>query len=1782
MNPLLSNDFDSQTRTGASQALNLRSKLNDSISLSRVNAKRTTLDEFFGRHRAVHASSLRLPGFQSEVSSIEEALASNARVIVAIEKRVDKDFRQAGSTMCDEETKIGRCRRNVHSDCSKCVIHCRHRDQFLGALNHMKIAYANEEWTNVKMAADDVFSRFYAELNDRVAYQEREALRLERRELLRVRNAQCGREDKELRTKRTEAIREQKNARKLVSKLRRKEDLKRSDWPDTYEDFEQVNAQCGNTGTAQGLLDFKVEHIIKIPMIESFLTMCSDRNKNVDFQYVVKEFALACVHVYQANFSFASISTSVLHFLSNVKAGTALIELVMRSVNKVFNPNAQAPMEDLQPSMIVAGLFGMISLVIVGLTVNTLPSEKSVDTFLMKMTRLGSTLTCMDKIQDKVRPMMEAALDYVRVNWFGYTAEDLDEWKLYNEWCDEVKAIRTVDFEKKIKTDVKLKAQIDTLLMRGDEILRRLDTLRVPMVQRTRFMQCHMFLMRARTEAASSSAGMHIPRVPPVLFHFVGASGVGKSEMTHRLNARLLAASGVTDPKALHSMIYFRTPGQERFDGFRTEMLGVVCDDFGSMKDSAARPSGEPQEAIRMQNSAVWPLDMAHLSDKGNIFFRAKWVIWTSNRAHFNFDSVTNPEAILRRVTHKFIHRPHPDYAVERVFGKEKFITLDEAKVDQEAKTDKTVYTRCWQFDLVDGQKAGEIILAANLTFDQVCDMCVGSLNRKQDLGGKKLDDLEEYFKECIRKEQGKAQGLSDWIPSFPKQEDEDQHMRTDWCMKDEFIQDVPEVRDWPGFDYGHIREASCIKSKMPVRRWPGVKDRLARGFATATAWAAVSPNSDEEFNRVFWEMTQIHPNKIEPCTEHFEPEWWRKFKNFKERAHNMFERMWQKCVPTWIQNNFEEMCRWLMCFAFGAVISYLTNIIATKVVNYGIRKIWSRESMLDYFTQRFGPEDANWLVYEFYQYESAQDKTSGAQRKNIESHQDRTNGPSRKNIESMQERTMGVQRRNVESNIGMAEAVTDQNAHEIARKVERNTYQVCAWKDGEWRKRGNLVFIGGRVAMTNRHIVKAFGDQKIRLENDNFRTGAEFPIDSLNIAFLEDQDQKDVALVEFPRSMMLHADLRKFFMTREDFCHHNELRKMMMLATNERGVVQRSVTNLVRANDRAVFTLNDGKELRYVRDWYEYGLETVAGDCGAALIAFDSAFERKIFGIHMAGRDVCGRYVVDYTAIGCAVHRETLDRLISRLTLRWPESLENGEVPQPYGIAQGVRAFDGDFIYLGDVSMVSGSHETQIKPSPVHGMITEPTTKPAHLKPFWKDGQKVDPLEIARKKASTATINVDRKLADSCKEHFKQTLLRRVYRGDQRVLTFEEAIAGIEGDPLYQGIKRNTSPGYGWAKGGGKRTYLGDDEYKFDHPEVLARYKDMLERVKNGERTGCIWTDTLKDERRPIAKVDAGKTRLFAASEMTYVILFRQYFMGFAAHVARNKIDVESCVGINVYSQDWSRLARKMMEVGKHVIAGDFSNYDGTLCGDLLWDCLDLAEEFYQGTPEEKQIRRMLWMDIVHSVHVSGRTVYQWTHSQPSGCPITAILNSIYHSLAARYVYVKCARKYCPEKAALSNFTRYVRHANYGDDDVYNVSDEIIDWYNQETMTEMFKDLGMEYTDEAKTGNIVKSRRLDEIMFLKRKFRYDDEQCRYRAPLSLDTIREMPMWVKRNKNHWELTAETLQDAMLELAQHSRAVFDAEKPPFEKARQYVNVRFPCVFDSFDQYQEVEYVKYCME
>jgi hypothetical protein len=353
-----------------------------------------------------------------------------------------------------------------------------------------------------------------------------------------------------------------------------------------------------------------------------------------------------------------------------------------------------------------------------------------------------------------------------------------------------------------------------------------------------------------------------------------------------------------------------------------------------------------------------------------------------------------------------------------------------------------------------------------------------------------------------------------------------------------------------------------------------------------------------------------------------------------------------------------------------------------------------------------------------------------------------------------------------------------------------------------------------------------------------------------------------------------------------------------------------------------------------------------------------------------------------------------------------------------------------------------------------------------------------------------------------------------------------------------------------------GKRTIFGDDcVFDLTSPaaDLVRNEFERVSRLANeGVRSAHFYSDFLKDEVRPFAKVKAGKTRLVSGSPLVYSLCVRRFFMDFVDFMVSNRVALPPCIGINQY-KEWVCIAEQIVSAGCQdtVVAGDFKNFDGSLSSQVLWSVYKIIEMWY-GSDANNTGRRILWLEVVNSRHIRGNLMYEWHKGLPSGHPMTSVINSIANMVLFHYAWVLITR---------TSPVRFLTHNQlyvYGDDNLLAIGDDdvSVDKVNQHTLTAAFRRMGLTYTTENKDDEEVSTvRSLQDVSFLKRTFRYEDGH--WYAPLDLQTILEIPMWCMNKSLLESITQTNIDTALIELSAHPREVWDTWAPRIiEESRRH--------------------------
>lgn len=452
----------------------------------------------------------------------------------------------------------------------------------------------------------------------------------------------------------------------------------------------------------------------------------------------------------------------------------------------------------------------------------------------------------------------------------------------------------------------------------------------------------------------------------------------------------------------------------------------------------------------------------------------------------------------------------------------------------------------------------------------------------------------------------------------------------------------------------------------------------------------------------------------------------------------------------------------------------------------------------------------------------------------------------------------------------------------------------------------------------------------------------------------------------------------------------------------------------------------------------------------------------------------------------------------------------------------------------------------SDIIPSALHGVLWKPVTKPAMLRARGE----LDPMRIGLAKyGGRPLLFCERDVVFAARSvALNVCALNSAYKTQAKVgdgmLSDHAMLNGVQGDKYIKPMDLSTSPGYPWmyfSQKPGKKGLVITDGEDFRLDEVVARaVEKRLTMAERGIVVPTVYMDYLKDERRPLEKVDAGKTRVFNICPLDLNLALRKAFGYFNAHVMATHLVSEIAVGVNNHSVDWGVMFEDMDNfcVGDQYIGGDFSNFDGKMSVPVVVETMNFV--IFHFYPQLQETRKTLIDTLMCAHHLNGEVLYRTWGGNPSGNAMTVILNSLVNMVYMRLAWMVLAAEYDPPKYV--DFEVYVRMKFYGDDLVGKVS-ILTPWYNMVNISHVFARFGVKFTSSNKDdiGDDMPWTPRADLTFLKRGFvKHDGE---WRAPLALDSIHEMINWIRKCPDETFALVENVKAAKMEMFHYGRTEF---------------------------------------
>lgn len=1234
-------------------------------------------------------------------------------------------------------------------------------------------------------------------------------------------------------------------------------------------------------------------------------------------------------------------------------------------------------------------------------------------------------------------------------------------------------------------------------------------------------------------------------RPPPATILLLGKSNVGKSTVTFPLSCEIATRimlnehADVLSNEDIFNSIYARNSEQEYWDGYTGQLI-TVYDDFMQRVDSSSNPNLEIFEIIRASNIFPYPLHMAELKDKSCTWFNSPVLIASSNMTPNGLQraihSLNYPPALIRRfemvVNVELVgERPAPGSQ----FDKSRY------------KFTRTVFTL---------DKDDKVIQEnVPITYDEIVKFCVQRYHDNKATCKSVHDNMLENI-EKIRSELVSGES-KDEIQIRPK-----------------VIEELQEVD---------------LEPQGPIQWFKDLFSDEDDIFSDAEWDAAFAYNPDD-----FFDLT---PETSNPIVVPLDIE-----QDKKTVSHSWLDKYRNICAEYPIIKYLSYIGMAIAAITVGFSIYSFLKGDGKKVFKGGKQFViptvesQEKEGSLKVVSIESNEKDSSVKAVKI----ESQEKLSTVSKVSVESEDKKQNLENNSTTETKTDvgqlevnqeiKLLSLQQcASAVSEHLSSEGCSDQNAAEIISSVVcRNLYAIFIVRsDNSETRLGHILFLKERIGLIPQHFLYFLGKKELWEENAYIEFRSVFLRNNMFRFYLKDFMSKnkfyspppidnklvDICLVEI-LGVNNHPNILSHFVSKTDisaisrsdvvlpFIHVPPSSRYSPYAVMCYGS---GVSELVKHGGISSAPL-EGKTY-YARQSWKYKLQSQPGACGAPAI---------LVGIKQGPGRICGMHVMgdnDGYGFSASITKEDLDCWIKDLnpTLTMSEAKE-------LALNAGVKCvlpFPGKFVPLGKAKhSITSASKTQIEKSLLYGKISEVKKKPAWLCPGVYQGEPWDPriyrLERFGSDRSLIRLDILDKIVLRYVHKVKCLEISETKRSDnfKSKYDFETACKGIDGDPTFNSIKRKTSAGYPWCtkyKDGKSQIFGKDGDFDFTTPGAQEIKQRVCEVESLAERGICdlhVFVDTLKDERKPIAK--AHKTRLFSACPLEYLILCRMYFQGAVSRLVRTRISNGVAVGMNVYSCEWSQLALHLLK-NKHFVAGDFEGFDSSEERETLRRAANILIELSEdeSLPQEerskhRKVRIVLLDALLESVHYSLGYLYAWSKGLPSGHFLTAIVNSLFVILNLCYAFVSVAPFSVDE--AISVFFNEFSFIAYGDDHVLGVPDRFVDLINQRTLPGLFARVGLTYTMEDKDRVVdVDTRSIYDVSFIKRTFKLIDNPQRWIAPLDLDSILDCMNWRKKGEDSAFNTEANVSFALKELSMHDENVWDLWFPKILSACEEVGV-----------------------
>ncbi len=514
--------------------------------------------------------------------------------------------------------------------------------------------------------------------------------------------------------------------------------------------------------------------------------------------------------------------------------------------------------------------------------------------------------------------------------------------------------------------------------------------------------------------------------------------------------------------------------------------------------------------------------------------------------------------------------------------------------------------------------------------------------------------------------------------------------------------------------------------------------------------------------------------------------------------------------------------------------------------------------------------------------------------------------------------------------------------------------------------------------------------------------------------------------------------------------------------------------------------------------------INTKDGDCGAPLLV-KIGTAQIILGIHCAGSQALNKVVAHH------IDQDMLKSMIECYDMQ----VERGSVPidapgYPRTIVPLHPKSNIRFVQQGNAHVVGSfagyrpKHKSKVSKT----YICDEVAKLGYSSDFGAPDMSWKPWSLAINDMLSVKHTYDESIIKACEDAFFVDI--KTALGDKinmlEVYSLDVALNGVDGITYVDRLNTATSAGNPFKCS--KKKFLEFDENNRItgvDKVIMDRVEDIEQAYAQGKRFHIQFCDHLKDEALPFSKIDLGKTRQFSGSEMPGSLVIRKYTLSHIRLIQNNPYVFEAMPGVVAQSRQWDELYNYVTAHGAdRIVAGDYAKFDKRMAAPFILSAFNVLLRLAEAagwSNEDLQILKCISYDIAFPWHDFNGDLIE-VQGNPSGHPLTVIINCLVNSLYIRYAYHDLG-------GDLSQFKKDVNLATYGDDNIMNIHPDN-SFFHHTSIAQSLEKIGVVYTMADKEAESVPLIHIKDASFLKRKFIYDKHIKSIVAPLEHKSIEKM------------------------------------------------------------------------